>query len=144
MISRRGLTAGIAWSLASPAFAQHNGHNPLYSGLKDPKLTDLPFEKAAVQRVLDSPAPKVPNPGRWIARAPLPLPRSEMAWATVLDGKMHMVGGYGEQRVDRNYHQYYDPAADKWLKASELPRGANHVGVVVLDGKLYAIVGHTE
>jgi len=35
-----------------------------------------------------------------MARAP--LPRSEMAWATVLNDKMHMVGGYGEQRVDRN------------------------------------------
>ena len=31
-----------------------------------------------------------------------------MAWATVLDNKMHVVGGYGEQRVDRNYHHVYD------------------------------------
>jgi len=130
--------------VASPALAQHSGHDPLYSGLKDPKLTDLPHETAAIQRVFDSPAPKAANPGRWVARAVLPLPRSEMAWATVLDGKMHIVGGYGEQRVDRNYHHAYDPASDKWLKTVELPRGANHVGVVVLDGKLHAIGGHTE
>jgi N-acetylneuraminic acid mutarotase len=97
-----------------------------------------------MQHVFDSPAPRAANPGRWIARAPLPLPRSEMAWATVLDNKMHMIGGYGAQRVDRPYHHVYDPTANKWIEAPVLPRGANHVGVVVLDGKLYAIGGHTE
>jgi len=34
--------------------------------------------------------------GRWVARAALPLPRSETAWATVARGRMHIVGGYGE------------------------------------------------
>ncbi len=143
MITRRSFSAGLALVTASPALAQHSAHDPLYSSLKDPKLSEFPREKAAIQHVFDSPAPKAANPGRWSARAPLPLPRSEMAWATVLDDKMHMVGGYGEQRVDRNYHQYYDPSTDKWLKTAELPRGANHVGVVALDGKLFAIGGHT-
>jgi N-acetylneuraminic acid mutarotase len=144
MITRRSFAAGAALSLATPALAQHAGHDPLYSGLRDPKLTDVPHETVALQRVYDSPAPKAESPGRWMARAPLPLPRSEMAWATALDGKMHMIGGYGEQRVDRNYHHVYDPKTDKWVNAPELPRGANHVGVEVLDGKLYAIGGHTE
>lgn len=144
MITRRGFATGFALTLAGPALAQHAAHDPLYSGLKDPKLTDVPHEVAAMQRVYDSPAPKAANQGRWVARAALPLPRSEMAWATVMDDKMHIVGGYGEQRVDRNYHHAYDQAADKWLHAPVLPRGANHVGVVVMDGKLYAIGGHTE
>src|SRR5688500_15198112 len=52
------------------------------------------------QRVVDSPAAKGP-PGRWRARAALPIPRSEMAWATAAAGRMHVVGGYGEGRVDR-------------------------------------------
>jgi N-acetylneuraminic acid mutarotase len=143
VISRRSFTAGAALALASPALAQHAGHGPLYSGLKDPLLKDIP-EHALNQRVFDSPAPKAANQGRWIARAPLPLPRSEMAWATVLDGKMHMIGGYGEQRVDRPYHHVYDPQGDRWLNAPQLPRGANHVGVVVVDGRLYAIGGYTE
>jgi len=30
---------------------------------------------------------------------------------------MHVVGGYGEQRVDRPYHHAYDAAADRWLTA---------------------------
>ena len=33
-----------------------------------------------------------------------------MAWAAAHAGRMHLVGGYGEQRVDRPYHHVYDPA----------------------------------
>ena len=53
-----------------------------------------------------------------------------------------MLGGYAEQRVDRPYHQIYDPVADRWSDGAPLPRGANHVGVCVVDAKLYAIGGH--
>ena len=64
------------------------------------------------QRVYDSPAPKG-APGSWRPRAALPLPRSEMAWATSWAGRMHIVGGYGEGRVDRPYHHVYDAAKDQ-------------------------------
>ena len=37
------------------------------------------------QRVTDSTAPAGPR-GRWVARAALPIPRSEMAWATAAMG----------------------------------------------------------
>jgi hypothetical protein len=53
-------------------------------------------------------------------------------------------GGYGEQRVDRPYHQVYDPASNRWTDAPPLPKGANHVGVAVLDGRLHAIGGFVE
>lgn len=70
MITRRRFAAGFTLTLASPALAQHAAHDPLYSGLRDPKLTDIPHEMAAMQRVFDSPAPKAPNQGLWISRAP--------------------------------------------------------------------------
>lgn len=95
------------------------------------------------QRVYDSPAPKGPL-GRWQARAALPLPRSEMAWATAWADRMHIVGGYGEGRVDRPYHHVYDPAADQWLNAAPLPRGANHVSVAADAGRVYALGGFTQ
>ncbi len=44
------------------------------------------------QRVVDSPAPAGPS-GHWRTRAALPIPRSEMAWATVARGRRHVVGG---------------------------------------------------
>ena len=45
------------------------------------------------QRVTDSTAPAGPR-GRWVARAALPIPRSEMAGATAAVGRMHVPGGY--------------------------------------------------
>lgn len=95
------------------------------------------------QRVFDSPAPAGPA-GRWITRAALPIPRSEMAWATVSQGRMHVVGGYGEGAVNRAYHHVYDPGADRWYGAAALPRGANHVAVAAIDGQVYAFGGFIE
>lgn len=143
MLSRRRFLAGMVVAAATPALAQQAGNEPLYERLDKAGRIDLPAI-AQQQRVFDSPAPRAENQGRWIARAPLPLPRSEMAWATVLAGRMRLIGGYGEQRVDGPYHHVYDPAADRWTDAPPLPRGANHVGVAVLDGRLYAIGGFVE
>jgi N-acetylneuraminic acid mutarotase len=97
----------------------------------------------ASQRKTDSPAPAGP-PGQWAARAALPLPRSEMAWATATAGRMHVVGGYGEGAVNRAYHHVYDPAADRWLQAAPLPRGANHVAVASDARFVYALGGFVE
>jgi N-acetylneuraminic acid mutarotase len=144
-IDRRLFVSGGLAVLTGPALAQtgHQGHDPLYESLRQPGRIGVP-EVAEQQRVYDSPAPKAASAGRWLDRAPLPLPRSEMAWAAEHAGRMHLVGGYGEQRVDRPYHHVYDPAADRWINAAPLPRGANHVGVAVLAGRLYAIGGFVE
>jgi N-acetylneuraminic acid mutarotase len=57
---------------------------------------------------------------------------------------LHIIGGYGEGRVDRGYHHVYNPATDVWYNAAALPRGANHVAVVTLNGRIYAFGGFTE
>lgn len=145
-IDRRRFLLGSAGAiLAASSFAQmdHGHHEGQYESLRKPGRIGLP-EIAATQHVFDSPAPKAANQGRWVTRAALPLPRSEMAWAVAHAGRMHLLGGYAEQRVDRPYHHVYDPKADRWSDAPPLPRGANHVGVVVLDGRLYAIGGHLD
>jgi len=147
---RRRVLAGSAALLAfSPVLqaraqqAGHANHGGLYESLRNPGRIELP-DTAQTQHVFDSPAPKAANQGRWVAKAPLPLPRSEMAWAVAHADKMHLVGGYGAQRVDRPYHQVYDPTRDQWVDATPLPKGANHVGVTVLDDLLYAIGGFIE
>ena len=48
---------------------------------------------AATQHVFDSPAPRAANTGRWMPKAPLLVPRSEMAWAAEHAGRMHLLGG---------------------------------------------------
>lgn len=150
-VPRRRLLTSAAALLASPALAQH------HPGLVPATPAAAPFARLrqggameghlmpdeTAQRVVDSPAPPGPA-GRWEARAALPVARSEMAWGTAWAGRLHVIGGYGEGRVDRTYHHVYDPAADVWLVAAPLPRGLNHVAVVAAGGRVYALGGFTE
>ncbi|GGF74361.1 hypothetical protein GCM10007301_37720 [Azorhizobium oxalatiphilum] len=158
MDRRTLLAAGLAaTALGSRAFAQtanpHAGHAP---ALKEAPPSPAPYSRLQggtfvhhlepaqeAQRVFDSPAPRGPA-GQWSPRAALPLPRSEMAWATAWAGRMHIIGGYGEGRVDRAYHHVYDPAGDRWFDAAPLPRGANHVAVTADAGRIYAFGGFIE
>jgi N-acetylneuraminic acid mutarotase len=144
-MQRRSFLAAAGGVLAAGGAAAQHAHHGLpipegqmqaLRGATPPALT--PDQLA--QRVVDSTAPAGP-PGRWAARAPLPIPRSEMAWATAWDNKLHVIGGYAEQRVDRGYHHIYDPAADRWDQKAALPLGANHVGVVADAGRIYALGG---
>ena len=113
-----------------------------FASLRDGLPHHLSADQEA-QRFTASTAPRGPA-GRWITRAALPLPRSEMAWATAARGRMHIVGGYGEGAVNRAYHHIYDPAADRWLLGAPLPRGANHVAVTADADRVYAFGGFTE
>jgi N-acetylneuraminic acid mutarotase len=150
MNRRTMLGAGAALLAgAGAARAQHHGHHhggnipaDQMSALRGPNPQALTPEQLA-QRVIDSPAPPG-APGRWVARAPLPLPRSEMAWATSWNNRLHVIGGYAQGQVDKPYHHIYDPGADRWQDGAPLPRGANHVGVVADAGRIYALGGFTE
>lgn len=140
-----GAAAGMA-GMATGARAQAPHHGvPIPSDRMAPLRGPGPVVLTPAQyaqRFVDSPAPAGP-PGRWVERATLPLPRTEMAWAAENAGKLHVIGGYAEQRVDNSYHHIYDPAADTWTEAARLPRGANHVGVVGHAGRIYAFGGFT-
>ncbi len=145
---RRFLAEMLATSatLAVPALAraqQHGHHQGQFERLNQPGRVDLP-EIHAQQAVTDSPAPRAAAQGSWRPRAPLPIPRTEMAWAVAYRNRVHLVGGYAEQRVDKPYHHAYDPAADAWQELPQLPRGANHVGVATLGERLYAFGGFVE
>ncbi len=142
-VSRRSVLTGGLTVLANSALAQHQHHTGQFERLNASGRIDLP-DLHHQQAVRDSPAPPATSPGHWVARAPLPLPRTEMAWAAEYRGRVHLVGGYAEQRVDRPYHHAYDPAADRWATLPELPRGANHVGVATLGERLYAFGGFVE
>lgn len=143
ILSRRLVFVAATTSLAAPALAQHDHRHGQFERLNQPGRVDIP-EIHAQQAVTDSPAPRAANQGRWRPIAPLPIPRTEMAWAAEYKGRVHLVGGYAEQRVDRPYHHAYDPRADRWETLPELPRGANHVGVVTVGDRLYAFGGFIE
>ena len=65
--------------------AAHAGHDPVYSHLTDPKIKTAPardHEAAACVRFAGAESRTIRAAG--LCSAPLPLPRSEMAWATAL------------------------------------------------------------
>ncbi|WGF86639.1 Kelch repeat-containing protein [Marinivivus vitaminiproducens] len=137
-VTRRVLLAGLA-GVPIAASAQDV---PPFAYLRETETVRL-TESQLAQRFTASPAPSGP-PGRWEALAPLPLPRSEMAWATAAQGRMHMIGGYGDGQVNRPYHHVYDPAEDVWRNAAPLPLGANHVAVAASEDTVYAFGGFVQ
>ena len=152
---RRSLLAGAALLVPTAATAQGTQPHAQVPALRPAAPSPDAFQRLQggvphhlspeqeAQRSFTSPAPPG-SPGRWIPRAAMPIPRSEMAWATEWAGRMHVVGGYGQGRVDRSYHHIYDPVADRWYDAAPLPRGANHVAVAALEGRIYALGGFIE
>lgn len=144
---RRRLMLGAAAGLvgtAAGARAQQPHHGlPIPSDRMAPLRGQGPVvltPAQLAQRVVDSPAPAGP-PGRWVSRAPLPIPRTEMAWAAEAQGKLWVIGGYAEQMVNNSFVHVYDPATDTWTEKARLPRGANHVGVATLGDRIYAFGG---
>ena len=124
---RRRIMLGAAAGLiggSGLARAQQPHHGaPIPSDRMAPLRGDGPVALSPAQyaqRFVDSTAPAGPA-GRWVERATLPIPRTEMAWAAESGGKLHVIGGYAEQRVNNNYHHVYDPATDGWAEKARLP-----------------------
>ena len=76
----------------------------------------------------------------WSLAAPLPVPNSETAVAS-LDGKIYVIGGYPWDRKTVATVQVYDSATDKWQIVAPLPVALNHVMAAGVGGKVYAIGG---
>jgi hypothetical protein len=126
----------------APTVTEATAANEPFARLNNGPIARLTPEEEA-ERLTASPAPPGPA-GRWASRASLPLARSEMNWAAAWAGRMHIIGGYGQGRVDRAYHHVYDAALDRWFDAAPLPRGANHVAVAADAGRVYALGGFVE
>ncbi len=117
MISRRSFVARLV--RLRPPLRSHNRllrsmpatTDPVYSNLTDPNVKAAPLETMKLQQVFDSAGAEGGTAGPLGQQGAAALPRSEMAWATTLNNQMHVVGGYGEQRVDRPYHHVYDQAS---------------------------------
>ena len=81
---------------------------------------------------------------RWEIRAPVPEARTEVSVAT--DGTViYLIGGFraeaaGQPSAPRTMF-VYDPAADRWTAAGDIPEGVNHAGFAAVGGRLYIIGG---
>jgi N-acetylneuraminic acid mutarotase len=93
-------------------------------------IASLVFATAAVGQMPTSP---------WKKAAPFPAPDEELYGAAV-NGKMYVIGGWGEGKPPGiNYE--YDPATDKWTRKKSMPRPAHHAALATAKGKIYVIGG---
>lgn len=77
----------------------------------------------------------------WSEAAPLAAPRGGHA-ATVLDGRIHVIGG-GNSQSTIDDHSVYDPTSNTWTERARLPRSMGSPAATVLEGKLYSVGGRS-
>ena len=91
-----------------------------------------------------------PDRGTWRTVAPMPTKRTEVA-AAALDGKIYVVGGFEKPNLGNVLNftitrsvEMYDPVTDRWTSKAPMPVGLHHVGIGVVDGRLYVIGGYSR
>lgn len=89
-----------------------------------------------------------PEKGAWQTAAPMATKRTEVA-AAALGGKIYVVGGFEKPSLGNVMSfaitwsvEVYDPTTDRWTSKAPLPVGLHHVGIGVVDGRLYVIGGY--
>lgn len=75
----------------------------------------------------------------WRERAPLPMPRFEMATA-VVDGELYVFGGFGPGVRATTRVDVYDWETDRWRRAADMPEALTHVNTAV-DGDVVWLAG---
>lgn len=68
--------------------------------------------------------------------------RSDVA-AVEVGGKLYLMAGQAMGRQDSPMAQAFDPATGRWRDLAPLPKGASHVGIAALNGKIYVAGGFT-
>lgn len=88
--------------------------------------------------------------GTWRTAAPMSTKRTEVA-AAALDGKIYVIGGFEKPSLGNMLNfsitpsvEMYDPVIDQWTFKAPLPVGLHHVGIGVVDRRLYVIGGYTK
>jgi N-acetylneuraminic acid mutarotase len=78
----------------------------------------------------------------WEPRAPMPLPRTEVAAATV-GSEIVVLGGFTIDRGASTRVDAYSPARNRWRRLPDLPVGVHHSMAVGAGGKPYVLGGYT-
>ena len=82
------------------------------------------------------------GPFEWDERAPLPLPRTEIAAASV-GNEIVVVGGFTADGGSSSRADAYSPLRDSWRRLPDLPLGVNHAMAVGVGRKVYVLGGGT-
>jgi len=77
----------------------------------------------------------------WETRAPLPVPRTEVA-AAVVGSEIAVVGGFAADGSASVRADTYSAALDRWRRLPDLPVGVHHAMAVGAGGRLYVLGGY--
>jgi N-acetylneuraminic acid mutarotase len=78
----------------------------------------------------------------WEERAPMPIPRTEVAAATV-GSEIVVLGGFTIDRGASARVDAYSPARNSWRRLPDLPVGVHHAMAVGAGGRAYVLGGYT-
>jgi N-acetylneuraminic acid mutarotase len=76
----------------------------------------------------------------WTTKADMPTARSYLS-ASVVNGKIYVIGGLSNQSIALPTVEMYDPETDTWERKADMPTARMNLSTVVVDGKIYAIGG---
>jgi len=77
---------------------------------------------------------------RWSKAATFPQPEEEL-YGVAANGKMYVMGGFGQGGDPVGMLWEYDPATDKWTKKTSMPVKAHHAALAEYRGKIYVFGG---
>ena len=77
---------------------------------------------------------------KWENGAPFPEPAEEL-YGVATNGKMYVIGGFGEGGRPMGIVYEYDAGADKWTKKKSMPMPAHHAALAEYNGKIYVFAG---
>ncbi|MEM7085986.1 MAG: kelch repeat-containing protein [Bacteroidota bacterium] len=81
----------------------------------------------------------------WEPKADMPTARKEIAdAATVLDGKIYVMGGTSAAGTITNVFEMYDPTTNGWTSLAPYPLSVWRASLIALDGKIYSMGGYQE
>ncbi len=76
----------------------------------------------------------------WTRKADMPAGRARLC-ASVVDGRIYVIGGAPHRDSEVPTVEVYDPATDTWTRKTDMPRARNFLSSSVVDGKIYVIGG---
>jgi len=93
----------------------------------------------AVPMIVHSETGAPAGKGTWTQKAPMITPRAEVSLAEV-GGKIYVLGG-GINGTSVPHNEEYEIATDHWRSRYPMPRGLDHMGVAVVNGKIITVGG---
>jgi N-acetylneuraminic acid mutarotase len=81
-----------------------------------------------------------PETDTWKRKADMPTSRDNLA-ASVVNGKIYVIGGWNEDYKQCAIVEEYDPEMDTWRKMPDMPTVRSWPSSSVVDGKIYVMGG---